>query len=265
MQNSPKISIITPSFNQGKFIERTIKSVVEQGYPSLEYIVVDGGSTDDTLDILRKYGRQLQWISEKDEGQADAINKGLRMATGDIVAFLNSDDTYEENTLRNVATFFTVNPSIMWLTGRCRIIDEYDREVRRGITWYKNLFLHRYSFNALLVTNFISQPATFLRSEVLEEFGLFDKNQHLAMDYDYWLKIGEKYDPLILDEYLAMFRVYRSSKTSSTFYKTFRQALDISREYSHSSVINVLHYFSYLGICSIYWLLDIITMLRRRT
>ncbi len=262
MQNPLRISIITPSFNQGRFIERTIKSVLEQGYSNLEYIVVDGGSSDETLDILRKYDSQLQWISEKDEGQSDAINKGLRMATGDIVAFLNSDDTYEENALRNVVNFFTANPSIIWLTGRCRIIDEHDREVRRGITWYKNLFLHRYSFNALLVTNFISQPATFLRREVIEEFGFFNAAYHRVMDYDYWLRVGIKYPPGIVDDYLARFRTYKESKTSSNFVESFRQELVVCRKYSRSRTINVLHYLNFLGICSAYTIMNLVSRLK---
>ncbi len=123
MAGAPKISIITPSWNQGPFIERTIRSVLEQGYPNLEYIVMDGGSTDGTIDILRKYEGRLTWVSDKDKGQADAINKGITRSTGDIIAYLNSDDIYETGALRKAADHFSAHPDDRWLTGQCRIID----------------------------------------------------------------------------------------------------------------------------------------------
>jgi len=264
MKYSPKISIITPSFNQGRYIERTIRSVLEQEYPNLEYIVVDGGSTDETIGILKRYGSRLRWISEKDEGQSDAINKGIRMSTGDIIAYLNSDDMYEKEALNRVADFFRDNPSKMWLLGRCRIIDENDREVRRAITFYKNFWLNRYSYNTLLITNFISQPAVFLRRGLIEELGLFNVAHHRVMDYEYWLKAGRKYSPGIINEYLAKFRVHSSSKTSSSFWNTFREELEVSRKYSNSRMINALHYLNYIGICFVYTLLNTVSRVRRR-
>ena len=264
MPKLPKISIITPTLNQGNSIERTIKSVIDQDYPNMEYIVVDGGSSDRTIDILKKYNNKLQWISEKDKGQSDAINKGIKLATGDIIAYLNSDDMYEKNALRKVADFFIAHPSVMWLTGRCRIIDEYDREIRKAVSGYKNFFLSHYNYNILLITNFISQPATFLRRKAIEEIGHFDINHHLVMDYDYWLRIGRRYIPGIINETLAMFRVYRGSKTSTIFYQSFKQEMEVSRKYSHSNIIRALHYCNYVGICSVYTLLDIISQIKHR-
>lgn len=248
----PRITIITPSFNQGRFIERTIKSVLDQGYPNLEYIVVDGGSTDETLSILRRYDGKLQWTSERDKGQSDAINKGIRRATGEIIAYINSDDVYEPGAFNAVAEYFTDNPSVMWVTGRCNIIDEADRPMRGFITSYKNFLLDRYSYNILLVTNCISQPATFLRAPLFAENGLFDVNQHRVMDYEYWLRIGARHSPGILGRYLAAFRVYRASKTSSAFRDTFRDELNIARRYSHSRFLNALHRLSVAGICVAY-------------
>lgn len=255
----PRITIITPSFNQGRFIERTIKSVLEQGYPNLEYIVVDGGSTDETVSILRRYEGRLKWTSGKDEGQSDAINKGIKAASGDIVAYLNSDDVYEPGALPRVAHYFTANPGATWLTGRCRIIDEEDREMRGFITAYKNFLLNHYGYNILLVTNCISQPATFLRRSVFDEFGLFDVNRHRVMDYEYWLRIGKKHPPGILKDYLAAFRVYRASKTSSAFQDTFREELEAARIYSQSRFLNGLHYLSYCCICAAYAALSLIS------
>jgi glycosyltransferase involved in cell wall biosynthesis len=260
----PKISIITPSFNQGPFIERTILSVLGQEYPSLEYIVMDGGSLDGTIEILRKYEGRLKWISQKDEGQADAINKGLRMATGDVIAYLNSDDVYQPGTLKKVADHFLAYPETLWLTGQCRIIDEQDREIRQPITAYKNFLLRHYSYSLLLVTNPISQPATFWRRQVMDELGVFDKNEHFVMDYDYWLRIGKKYPPTILDDCLASFRVYTTSKTSSSYLRSFREELAVAKRHSGSSLLNALHWLSYLGIAASYVVLNSVARFRGR-
>lgn len=264
MRSIPRISVITPSFNQGKFIERTIKSVIQQDYPNLEYIIVDGSSTDGTLDILKKYDNKLIWISEKDKGQADAINKGIRMSTGEIIAYLNADDTYANGTLKRVSEFFKNNKSVMWLTGRCRIVDEDDREIRKMITMYKNFLLNYYSYKMLLITNPISQPATFWRREVIEEFGLFDINEHLVMDYEYWLRIGKKYSPAIIDDYLACFRIHKRSKTMSTNFSNFKQELAVSKKYSRSKIIYALHYVNYLSIYTVYIFLDLLGGVRHR-
>jgi len=259
-----KISIITPTLNQAMFIERTIRSVFDQRYPDLEFIIIDGGSKDETLDILKQYEGRLTWISEKDKGQTDAINKGLRMSTGDIIAYLNSDDVYEPGALARVAEYFTAHPETMWLTGKCRIIDEQDREVRGMITRYKNFLLRHYSYKVLLVTNPVSQPATFWRRAVIDEFGLFDVSEHLVMDYEYWLRIGRKYPPTVLNDYLASFRVYAASKTSSLFLKTFKRELELASKYSNSRTLNFLHYLSYAGISMAYLLLNSLPDLRRR-
>src|SRR5438128_2672833 len=145
-----RVSIVTPSYNQARFIERTIRSVLDQDHRDVEYIVVDGGSTDGTAGILERYSDRIVWTSERDRGQSDAINKGLHRATGEIVAFLNSDDTYEPGALSAVVAFFSANPEARWVYGKCRIIDENDVEIRRPITWYKNLLLRRYSYAKLL-------------------------------------------------------------------------------------------------------------------
>jgi len=256
LRKPPRITVITPSFNQGRFIEETIKSVLDQDYPDLEYIVMDGGSKDNTVEILRKYEPRLKWVSERDRGQSDAINKGIGKATGDIIAYLNSDDHYEPGALEKVARFFVKNPEKVWVTGRCRIIDTDGKEVRRFITEYKNFLLGRYSYNILLVTNFISQPATFLRKEAFDSFGLFDETQHRVMDYDFWLRMGANHAPGILADYLASFRVHPASKTSSSFHSTFKEELEVARKYSGSAFLNAIHYLSYLGIRAAYTALD---------
>ncbi len=264
MDKLPSISIITPSFNQGKYIERTIISVLQQEYPNLELIIIDGGSSDGTIEILKKYDRQLKWISEKDEGQSDAINKGIKMSSGDIIAYLNTDDTYEAGTLKLVSDLFVSNPSVMWLTGKCRIIDEDDNEVRKLITKYKDFYLDHYNYNMLLVTNFISQPATFWRKAVIDEYDLFDVSEHLVMDYDFCLRIGKKYNPGIIDRYIANFRVHKTSKTSSAHFETLKQEYETGKKYSHSISINMLHYIHFLGVSCIYSLIDTLSFIKKK-
>lgn len=252
-----KISIITPSFNQAEFIERTILSVLSQNYPDLEYVVMDGGSTDGTLDILKKYDNKIIWKSEKDKGQSDAINKGLKMATGEIVAYLNSDDTYEIGTLQKVADFFASNPDKKWVYGKCIIINEKDREIRRPITWYKNLLLKKYSYAKLLSENFISQPATFWRREVLSEIGYLNENEHFCMDYEFWLRIGQKYPAGVIPEYLANFRYYASSKSGSVNKKQFQDELRLAKKFGSDHPLAIFwHKVNYYKIVAIYQILN---------
>ena len=164
-----KISIITTNYNTDKYLEQTIKSVLNQkGEFELEYIITDGGSIDNSLEIIKKYNKEVKegkwgkhitykYISEKDKGQSDGINKGLKMATGDIVAFLNADDLYTEGALEKVVTYFKENPDCMWLTGYCKIIDENGKQIKKYITEYKNRKLRKFTFEQLLIEDCISQ------------------------------------------------------------------------------------------------------------
>lgn len=219
MEKHPRISIITPSFNQGNFIEQTILSVLSQDYPNLEYLVMDGGSSDTTLNVLKKYSERIIWTSESDQGQTHAINKGLRRATGSIVGYLNADDLLLPGTLNKVMDVFINRPQTWWVTGKCRIVDEENKEIRRPITVYKNTLLGLHTFSLLLMTNYISQPATFWRREALESAGYLDENLRYVMDYEYWLRLYSKYPPVFIPEYLAAFKIHRSSKTTSTGHK----------------------------------------------
>ena len=219
MKKYPRISIITPSFNQGNFIEQTILSVLSQDYPNLEYLVADGGSSDATLDVLAKYSGKVTWISEADEGQTDAINKGLRRATGSVVGYLNADDLLLPGTLKRVGEVFINHPQTCWVTGKCRIVDEENNEIRRPITVYKNTLLGLHSFSLLLMTNYISQPATFWRKDASESIGYLDENLRYVMDYEYWLRLYSKSPPVFIPEYLAAFKIHQSSKTTSTGHK----------------------------------------------
>jgi glycosyltransferase involved in cell wall biosynthesis len=240
--NWPKISIVTPSFNQGNFIEATIRSVLSQGYPNLEYLVMDGGSTDQTVEILKKYNGQLSWVSEKDRGQSHAINKGFNLATGDIFSYINSDDVYEPGGLHRVGAFFASHPQAHWLTGRCRIINSQGNEIRKLITAYKNFWLLSKSYQVLSVIDYISQPATFWRREVIRRIGSFNEELHLAMDYDYSLRVGKQYRLWVVNDYLASFRVHSGSK-SALIRDHFNEDLAVARKYVQSKLLINLHRF----------------------
>ncbi len=237
----PRLTVVTPSYNQGRFIEQTIESILGQGYPGLEYIVMDGGSTDETVDILKRYGDRLTWRSEPDRGQSDALNKGLRLATGEVVAFLNSDDYYEPGALHAVGEFFAQHPESHWLTGKCRTVDENGREIRRAVTLYKNAWLRLGGYGALQVLNYVSQPATFWRRSMLERVGEFDESLNYAMDYDYWLRAGREFELEVLDRYLASFRVHSTSKAGASASAQFDVDLEIARNQSRSRGLVELH------------------------
>lgn len=257
MSSPLRISIITPSYNQAPFIERTILSVLDQDYENVEYIVIDGGSTDGTIEILKKYSDRITWKSEKDNGQTEAINKGLRMTTGDIVAYLNSDDTYEPGALAAIADYFRNNPDMKWAYGKCRIIDADDREIRKPITLYKNLLLRKYSYAKLLSENFVSQPATFWKREIHVQEGFFDETEHFCMDYEFWLRIGKKHPAGVINDYLANFRYYADSKSGSVNKKQFQDELRIAKKYSQGKALPIiLHELNYWKIVIIYQTLD---------
>ncbi len=264
--NPITFSIITPSYNQAQFIERTIESVLNQDYPLVEYIVMDGGSTDGTVEILQKYGDRTIWKSEKDNGQSEAINKGLRMATGDVVAFLNSDDTYEPRALSKVADFFEKNPGTRWVYGKCRIIDAEDVEIRRPITWYKNALLRNYSYPKLLSENFISQPATFWRRSLHSEIGYINEDEHYVMDYEFWLRIGRKYPAGVIDSYLANFRMYEASKSGSLSNPQFEDELRVAKTFSNGARLPILlHRINYFKILIIYKLMATLRQRKMRS
>ena len=265
--NEPRISVIIPSYNVVEFIEETIQGILGQNYSNIECLVIDGGSNDGTLDILKRYEGQIIWMSEKDEGQSDAINKGLKLASGDIISYICADDVYERDCFRKVADFFDSNPDVMWAYGKCEIIDENGLEIRRPVTWYKNFWQKRYSFNKLLIMDFIPQPAVFWRKDLVNEIGFFDVNEHLAMDYEYWLRAAAKHDPGFIDDYLARFRVHPYSKSSVSFVSQARQALAIARRYAKSEGRNYLvplQYLSSLLVITVYSVSGFVARLRAK-
>ena len=232
MADLPSITVITPSFNAGTTIQGTLESVQAQRYPKLEHLVVDGGSTDGTVEILEA-APGIRYVSEPDRGLAHALNKGIAMASGDVIGELNADDVYEPGALQAVGEAFRDHPGAAWLTGYCRIIDGDGAEIRRAITEYKNALLRRYSLGLYLTHNFISAPATFFRRATLAEAGDFDERYRISVDYDLQLRVARGHDPLILRRYLASFRMVEGTLSMSGFQTQFREHAEQARRHGN--------------------------------
>ena len=200
----PKISIVTPSYNQGQFIEETIRSILLQGYPNLEYIIIDGGSTDNTIEIIKKYSAFLTyWVSEKDSGQSSAINKGLSMATGDIFCWINSDDMLSPNSLSNVAQLLNINknPDPNWLIGGCEFISDDGTHIT-------NVYPKKITFEDAIIwtENSFPQPAVFWNQAMWKSARKLNESWHYAMDFDLWLSMIKISSPLITKNILGVNR-----------------------------------------------------------
>ena len=232
-----RFSIITPSYNQAVFIGRTIDSVLAQGGDfDLDYRVIDGGSSDGTIEILSSYGTRLTWVSERDRGQIDAINKGLRGATGDVVGWVNSDDVLLPGALARVAAALTTHPEAEWVHGRCRIIDEHDRTMRRWVSLYKHYRCRHHSFDNLLTENYVSQMTAFWRRRVHDEIGYLDPELDLAFDYDLFLRLAQRGAPIYLDDEIACFRMYGSSKSGAGYTAQLEEAVAITARYGEPTL-----------------------------
>jgi glycosyltransferase involved in cell wall biosynthesis len=214
----PRITIVTPSYNQGKYIERTILSVINQNYPNLEYFIIDGGSTDNTIDIIKKYEDKIDWwVSEKDRGQADALNKGFKRATGDFLTWINSDDILLPGVLKTVAKFVLENPKVKWIAGNVIWIDEEDRIIHCSRLPKYNLFLAKIGF---LV---VGGPSTFFHRSLYQNVEGLRIELSYNMDTDLWWQFESKGEHYYrIPEYFMAFRFHEGSKTSIASFKTWR-------------------------------------------
>lgn len=227
---TPDVTIVTPSFNQGQFIEETILSVLNQTGADIEYIVMDGGSTDGTLEILEKYAGRLQYFSERDRGQTDAINKGLRRARGRILAYLNSDDAYFPGAVAKAVRFLDDHPEFAMVYGEGYHVDAQGNFMERYYT-------EPFDFRRLAEICYICQPAVFFRREVLSALGCFDASLQYCMDYDYWIRVGKRFSVGYIPEYLAASRIHSETKTLSKRVEFHEEIVrTVKRHYGHVPV-----------------------------
>jgi len=227
--NLPLVSIITPSLNQGRFIRDTIESVFSQDYPRLEYIVIDGGSTDDTLDILRGYGDRLIWRSAPDAGQADAVNSGFRLAKGEILGWLNSDDTYHPGAVKAAVEHLAANTEAAMVYGDAYYIDE--KNVVAGAYPTED-----FDMNRLAAACIICQPTAFIRRAAFDTVGMLDPGLRYCMDYDLWIRLGSRFRIDRIARFLASSRRYPETKSWSHRDQLFEEIFAVAqRSFGHVS------------------------------
>ncbi len=218
-----KISIVTPSYNQGVFIERTLRSVAEQSGGEIEHLVFDGGSTDETVKVLKAARPPVRWVSEKDRGQTDAVNKGIRAGDGEIIGWLNSDDVYYPGAVERVLRYFAEHPEVDVVYGMADHIDREDRA-------FEDYPTAPWDLEALKERCFICQPALFFRRRVVERHGLLDESLNYCMDYEYWLRLGKAGVRFAyLKHKLAGSRLYADNKTLGARVKVHAEINDVMK------------------------------------
>lgn len=237
VNNFPKISVITPSFNQGQFIEETILSVLQQGYPNLEYIIMDGGSNDNTVDIIKKHEKHVAyWQSAKDKGQADAINQGFRKATGDILCWLNSDDFLMPGALLAVAE--KLNPANEEIfAGNCFHFKEnsamaYGSDVQEASANYH-----------ITDYDFYIQPSSFWTRKAWEKAGELDLEMHYCFDWEWFIRAEEKgVKSIFTNKYLSAYRIHEAHKSGSGAGKRIEEIKKIYARYNKNTHLDILNY-----------------------
>jgi glycosyltransferase involved in cell wall biosynthesis len=266
-----KFSIITPTYKQTRFLRQTIDSVINQeGMFEIEYIICDGAANPEIITLIEQYSRDissssryqhidLKWFSERDSGQSEAINKGLMRATGDIIAYINDDDYYEPGAFNAVALALA-RPNAVWAYGQCRIVDEKNQEIRRFITLYKTMLLRLNRPSLLFSENYVPQPATFWKMEVMDEIGYLNENEYYSMDYDYWLRICNRFGMgHYIAAYLANFRFHFTSKTGAVNPKEYHDAFRVARNHGPNYKISLaLHRFNTYRTILAYKMLQIL-------
>jgi glycosyltransferase involved in cell wall biosynthesis len=265
MNKVPKFSIVTPSYSQAPYIAETIESVLSQeGEFEVEYFVMDGGSTDGSVDIIKSYadrvaagdwpiqcaGISMAWVSQRDKGQADAVNQGLRRSTGDIASYINSDDLYYPGAFRRAARELTAHPKVDFVYGDGDVIDEVG-----NVQWewlsrpYNHSVMTSYHFLWNDFTNYIMQPATFWRRNVLNKIGYFDESFHYALDVEYWIRAGHAGLKLHhIPQKLGKFRLIQGTKSLSSPTIFWEDQLEIYRRYRGSRALGVFFAYYYYNL-----------------
>jgi glycosyltransferase involved in cell wall biosynthesis len=242
-----RISIITPSYNQAVFIEETIRSVMDQDHDDVEHLVMDGGSTDGTVDVLGRYPH-LRWVSEKDHGQSDAINKGFKASTGDVVAWLNSDDLYEPRILGAVARYFQDHPECMVLYGDILFVDKTGRSMIR----YGGDTINYQSL--VLCPDIVRQPSFFWRKTLVEQQGGVDESLHLVMDFDFFLRAARHHRFHYLPRTISRFRCYEENKSLSMARRQVKEMVRVYRKNGVPLTPGILRFLAVKYALSFGWI-----------
>lgn len=247
----PKISIIIPSYNKIDYIGETLESIVTQNYSNFEVIIQDGGSTDGTVEIIKiyakKYPKFVTWESKKDKGQVDAINKGMRKAEGDILAYINADDVYENNAFNAVAEAYQNNPEALWFAGQGRVIDKNGAEIAKWVTAYKNLLLSINHYSLLLIVNYLMQPSVFITKTAYKLYGPFTGTRNFVLEFDMWLKIGKEKMPCVVKNTLSGFRIAGDNITSNDYIRLLDNDEKVLSDHTNNPFIRSLHKLHNLG------------------
>jgi glycosyltransferase involved in cell wall biosynthesis len=245
MSNNPLISIVIPSYNKVKYIQKTLDSIVNQNYKNIEVIIQDGGSTDGTLEVIKrfanKYPKQIKLESKKDGGQLNAINMGLKKAKGDIVTYINADDIYENGAFESVVGYYLENPNALWFAGKSIVINDNDAEIAKFATIYKNFLLKLNSRTNLLIVNYLMQPSVFLTKTAIKKYGQFTGTKNFVMEYDMWLKIGKNQMPVVINKVLSKFRLEKDTKTSTMFDILLKEDEKIIKKYTNNPLVIFAH------------------------
>lgn len=253
----PRITIVTPSYNQGEFIEETILSVLWQSYPNLEYIIIDGGSTDESVEIIKKYEKYLTyWVSEPDRGQSHAINKGFVRCTGEIVAWLNSDDCFNEGILYKIARIFIQKPETNLITCPVRRVTAEAKEITityTPSTAFQDIFKW---------SDYMPQAGVFFRKKLLDKVGYLDESLQMQMDYDLWFRFAKETNFFHCQDIAASIKIHPEAKTTASKYQNLSQkeALLVQFRYADEEIKNnilnqlALERLAYKQLCNSFWI-----------
>jgi len=258
----PLFSIVVPTLNAERFLRWCLMSIENAGYPRTQVIVVDGGSTDGTLDVVKAFERttEIVVLYRPPKGESNAINEGLKVAAGDVMAWLDADDEYRaacgarlwsasgyDNEQRPFHAVEKALQTAMWCYGKCKIIDDRGFTTRHRVTAFKEYWQKRYSYGALKRLCFIAQPAVFWRREAMENVGLLDESERYVMDYDYWLRLGALYEPAFIDQYLASWRSHPGSETARALLQDIEDARRVAKKYGGGIGADLTYWGTRLG------------------
>ena len=247
----PKISIVIPSFNKADFIGRTLESIINQNYPNLEIIIMDGESTDGTLKIIKEYAKKypeiIKYQTKKDKGQWDAINRGFQQAKGKIISYINADDEYLPGAFSEVEKMYKANIDSLWFAGRGRVIDAKGQRIAKWSTFYKNVLLFINYRPLLMMTNYLMQPSVFLTKKAWKRFKPFIGHKNFVLEYDFWLKLSKLKMPVVTPKYLSSFRIEQNTITKKSSNILLEQDEKIVKKYTKNPFLIWLHHLHNLG------------------